>query len=170
MLKTPVKRKPQDVSYRELVGIHLSDTLLNMKSVIALEFEKREMPLSFEDWLILLPLIENDGITQKEFGLILGKDKTTVSRLVSSLEAKGLIRRVPSENDKRAVLVFLSERALKFHRVAFPLVRELDREFAQGLSAKEIQMLFSMLTKIRDRISLRQDEQMKSGQSRRPKS
>lgn len=45
----------------------------------------------------------------KELGRLLGLDKSSTSGLVDRAEARGLVARVPSQIDRRAVLVSLSD-------------------------------------------------------------
>jgi DNA-binding MarR family transcriptional regulator len=146
-----------DMSHNRLVGMQLSTTLQLMKSVIAREFEKSRAPISFDDWLCLVPLIERDGISQKEFGQILGKDKTTISRQVQAFEKRGLVNRVKSLSDKRAVELRLSDSARRQHKAALPLIQELDREFLGELSRAETRSLVSLVAKLRTGVLRRKD-------------
>jgi DNA-binding MarR family transcriptional regulator len=57
----------------------------------------------------LLGVLRDRAPTMKELGTLLGLDKSSTSGLVDRAEARGLVARVPSQTDRRAVLVNLSD-------------------------------------------------------------
>jgi len=57
----------------------------------------------------LLGVLRDRTPTMKELGRLLGLDKSSTSGLVDRAEARGLVARVPSQTDRRAVLVNLSD-------------------------------------------------------------
>jgi MarR family transcriptional regulator, lower aerobic nicotinate degradation pathway regulator len=57
----------------------------------------------------LLGVLRDRTPTMKELGRLLGLDKSSTSGLVDRAEARGLVSRVPSQTDRRAVLVNLSD-------------------------------------------------------------
>jgi DNA-binding MarR family transcriptional regulator len=65
----------------ELLGICLADTLVAMKRYLLMSFEKTQAAISFEEWMNLRPLLKQ-AQTQRDLAYHLGKDKTTVSRLL----------------------------------------------------------------------------------------
>lgn len=132
-----------------LLGIKLSSVTLAMKAKIAAALEASGHPVSFDDWLGLLPILRKPGLSQKELAFLLGKDKTTVSRQVDGFEKRKLVARRPSKEDGRAFELHLTETGMKYHRQALPAIAELDREFAEGLTEKDLQELEKILNKIK---------------------
>jgi len=57
----------------------------------------------------LLGVLRDRTPTMKEVGRLLGLDKSSTTGLVDRAEARGLVARVPSETDRRAVRVHLTD-------------------------------------------------------------
>jgi MarR family transcriptional regulator, lower aerobic nicotinate degradation pathway regulator len=57
----------------------------------------------------LLGVLRDRRPTMNELGKLLGLDKSSVSGLVDRAERRGLVTRIPSTGDRRAVLVSLSD-------------------------------------------------------------
>lgn len=60
---------------------------------------------------LLFRLRGSPGVTQAELGKLVARDAMSVSRLVRSLEERGLVKREPSPNDARAYLLSLTPKA-----------------------------------------------------------
>ncbi len=140
-------KKTNDI--RTLLGIQLSETMLSMKALLVRDFEEAGQKLTFEEWMNLLPILEKEGLTQKEYGKILGKDKTTISRMIKAWESNGILKRVKSENDGRALVLSLTDEARLQHELGFPLVRAADKIFKKSMSAKEERELLRLLGQIK---------------------
>ena len=64
---------------------------------------------------ILIILKRKDGISTKELAEILNISVGSLNETLNKLEQKGYIEKVPSENDKRVLLIYLTEKGKKFH-------------------------------------------------------
>ena len=56
-------------------------------------------------WMIMAAIFGNDAETAADIAKIWKLDATAVTRLVDRLEAKGLVKRIPSNNDRRIILL-----------------------------------------------------------------
>lgn len=65
--------------------------------------------LTYPQYLVLLVLWQNDGIGVREIAKQLNLDSATVSPLLKRLEKIGLLSRVRSIDDQRAVKIHLTE-------------------------------------------------------------
>ena len=79
--------------------------------------------LTYPQYLAMLVLWENDGVSVKEIGERLFLDSGTLTPLLKRLEVAGLIRRTRSRKDERHVLIALTPRgqALKDRARTVPL-------------------------------------------------
>lgn len=114
-------------------------------------------------------LTDRHGIGLHDFEVLLFLDNTTsdgclpmielrrrtplsqsrVSRIVSGLEAKGLVRREPDLEDNRAVTVSITPQGRKVLEAARPQHRrDLDTHLFSVLSDREIRQLAATTTKI----------------------
>jgi DNA-binding MarR family transcriptional regulator len=72
-----------------------------------------------------------------------------VTRLLDRLEAKGLVRRERSSEDRRMVHCWIAGQGLELLAALDPGVDELDEEIAGALGAAEIDRLVEMLERVR---------------------
>ena len=97
----------------------------------------------------LLPVIENETISQKDLAQILGKDKTTISRLINQWEKYQFIERIKSTQDQRVNVLKMTKHAKKIHQKLRPLFVSGDEDFTRNLSRAEVLQLMKILEKIR---------------------
>ena len=99
----------------------------------------------------LVALCRNPGLTQEQLAKRVFVNKSNAARQVAALEEAGFVTRSPSEEDKRAMLVYPTEKAHE----ALPKIRQTFRDWealaAQDLTEEERQLLVTMLSKMRDR-------------------
>ena len=95
------------------------------RCVIAFEqqFEKR-YGICLNEGMILCSLTKADKLSSGELGDLLGLTSSNISKVIASVEKKGLIERFLSKEDKRQMLFSLTEEGLK--RIASIRCEELD--------------------------------------------
>src|SRR5829696_3931795 len=69
--------------------------------------------LTIEQWSVLYHLWKEDGKSQQELCNATFRDKPSITRLVDNLEKLGLVKRMPSENDRRMNQIYLTKQAQK---------------------------------------------------------
>jgi MarR family transcriptional regulator, organic hydroperoxide resistance regulator len=69
-----------------------------------------EHDLTYPQYLVLLVLWEEEGLTVKEIGTRLFLDSGTLTPLLKRLEASGHVRRARDRADERQVSIFLTEK------------------------------------------------------------
>ena len=83
--------------------------------------------------------------------------RTRVSRVVDELVAEGLVKREAHPTDARSAYAVITGEGLARFRSAAPVYRDLiRREFAEGLSEHELEVLVRALGKVRDRARSRE--------------
>lgn len=132
----------------ELLGISLADTLVAMKRYLLMSFEQNHSAITFEEWMNLRPLLDQ-ALTQRDLAFYLGKDKTTVSRLLDDWEKRKLVRRVPHKTDGRTKLIEMTSTARRIHQHLAGLVSKADLKFCSLLNKKERDLLIQGTAKIR---------------------
>jgi DNA-binding MarR family transcriptional regulator len=76
-----------------------------------------------EQWVVLYRLFETPGLTQVDLGERTVKDKTTVTRILDRLEAKGLATRRRDSRDRRSQRIHLTTAGEDLIKTLIPLVR-----------------------------------------------
>ena len=102
--------------------------------------------LTYTQYITMLVLWEKKSINVKDLGKRLFLDSGTLTPLLKSLEAKGLVNRTRSTNDERILLVTITEKGntLKEKAQNFPV----QMSSCIKLSAEESSDLCRLLKKI----------------------
>ena len=109
---------------------------------------KLGMDISQDQWIVLGPIWKNKGISQKEIAEYCGKDKTSVTKIIDTLEKKNLVVRVPDQLDHRIKRVVLSNKGKKLFLEVIPVMELTRDQLRKGITDKEIELLRSVLSKI----------------------
>ncbi len=103
---------------------------------------------------ILLNLIHsNDGLIQNELCFFTNRDKTSLTRLIQSLEKKELILRKPLASDKRKNQVFLTEAGSILMKKIIPILKNAILELEEGITKEEKELVKRILAKMKNNIS-----------------
>jgi DNA-binding MarR family transcriptional regulator len=125
------------------------ESALALTDVLDAELERDAgIPLRWYDALVHLEETP-DGLRMNELAERILYSKSGFTRVVDRLEEAGLVRRVRPDNDRRSILVSLTdkgrntmERARGYHRDG------IERHFSQHLSEQEIKALTRALEKV----------------------
>ncbi len=96
-------------------------------------FQHSGHKVSAEEWAVLLILQGNDGLAASQLSDQTLRDKTTISRLIDKMEAKGFVERIKDANDRRILRLHLSRHGRETFEQLAPL--------AQALIARSIEMI-----------------------------
>jgi DNA-binding MarR family transcriptional regulator len=102
----------------------------------------------------VIPFVPDEGIQVSELAKLARVRKQSMAQSVEQLEKLGYLERRPDPNDRRARLVFLTERGEAVRPVAVKAGREVEKEWAKLTSPDDIQelreSLQTLLAKLRD--------------------
>ncbi|WP_300164577.1 MarR family transcriptional regulator [Solidesulfovibrio sp.] len=105
-----------------------------------------------EQWVVLYRLYETQGLTQAELGDRSVKDKTTITRILDRLEAKGLAARRRDAKDRRSQRIFLTEAGTSLVECLVPLVRAYAAEAFADVPPEDSDALRRILGNIESRL------------------
>ena len=106
------------------------------------------LDISMDQWIVLGPIWENEGISHKEISEYCLKDKTSVTKIIDTLEKKNLVVRVSDQLDHRVKRVVLSNKGKELFLQAIPIMKLTRDELRDGITEQDIESLRSVLTKI----------------------
>ncbi len=92
-------------------------------------------------------LVEHSEIDQATLAGLVAYDRATLGKVVDKLEARGLVRRAPAPNDRRAKQLTLTEAGRALFDTALPHVRAIQPEMLAGLSEAERRTFLDLLDK-----------------------
>lgn len=97
---------------------------------------------------ILILLLENEGMTQKELTTRLGVQPGSASEVIGKLEKSGLIIRTESETDHRTMNLLLTEDGQMAAQQALAVRKARHENMFSSLSEEEKQTLLQLLEKV----------------------
>ena len=107
----------------------------------------REANLTPSQYFILSLLWEKDRMPFKDLATASLTSRPTITGIVDTLEKKGLVTREPNLDDRRSLLVSLTEKGSAF-RQATPTLETIFTRCCSSLAPAEIQQLTALLQKL----------------------
>ena len=135
------------------IGFLISDTARLMRR--RFDQRARHLGLTRAQWQVLAHLQRNEGINQIGLADLLDIEAITLCRTIDRMEEGGWVERRPDPNDRRARLLFLTERARPFIADMRAIAEEIYAEALAGLPADTRQTLTEILTAMRTNLSAR---------------
>ena len=109
-----------------------------------------DIDITFDEWMILGPIWNLNGASQKECGEISTKDKTAVTRIINSLEAKSLVVRVSDQIDKRIKRIVLTKKGENLFEDILPIIEKTRSQMNDNIDEDELKTLDTVLKKLID--------------------
>jgi DNA-binding MarR family transcriptional regulator len=94
----------------------------------------KEIGLTYPQYLAMLVLWEEDGITVGKLGEKLYLDSGTLTPLLKRMEAAGLVKRARSGTDERQVFIHLTDKGRALKRAAASVPAQIARTTGMGLN------------------------------------
>ena len=114
------------------------------------ELDTRLAPFDLKatDYIVLVTLATGDVETASSICSILAHDPGAMTRKIDALEQRGLVRRVRSEEDRRAIKLELTPEGKKLYPKALAAAVSMANEFLEGFTKAEVKALESFLKRI----------------------
>lgn len=133
-----------ETQLKQSIGFNINKTANLINSSFNLALQKHDIALEQRATLEIIKFEEN--VTQTKIAQILGKDKTTISRTLKTLEKKGYIKK--EELDKRTYLIKLTKHGEEVLDESAQTVQDFRSKIASKLSQNEINQFFTSLEKV----------------------
>lgn len=115
-------------------------------------FKQAGIEITIEQWSVLYHLWKEDGLSQQELCKRSFRDKPSITRLVDNLEKLKLVKRVPSKEDRRINLIYLSEAAQKLQEETLTMANQTLNEALEGVSKDDVGVCREVLQKVYDNL------------------
>ncbi|MDP4245316.1 MAG: MarR family winged helix-turn-helix transcriptional regulator [Bacteroidota bacterium] len=116
------------------------------------KFNSAGLKVTIEQWSVLYHLWKQDGMSQQELCKATFRDKPSITRLVDNLEKLQLVKRVPSGNDRRINLVYLTRQAQRLQEEAMNLAEATLNEALEGVPPDRIDVCKEVLQIVYDNL------------------
>lgn len=111
----------------------------HMARLFATGLARRIKPLGLApgQFMVLLELWENDGVTQADLVVRLDVEQATLSHTLARMLRDGLITRRASDNDKRSQVIRLTNKAQDLRSPATTAAHAQNEQALSGMSQEE---------------------------------
>jgi DNA-binding MarR family transcriptional regulator len=116
-------------------------------------FKQAGIEITIEQWSVLYHLWKQEGQSQQQLCEATFRDKPSITRLVDNLEKQRLVKRVPSKEDRRINLIYLTKEALNLQEKTMPLANKTLNEALEGVTISQIEMAKEVLQKVYNNLS-----------------
>ena len=116
------------------------------------KFNAAGLNLTIEQWSVLYHLWKQDGISQQELCNSTFRDKPSITRLVDNLEKLNLVKRVPSEHDRRINLIHLTKQGQKLQEETMQFAEQTLNEALETVPIEKIDVCKEVLQIVYDNL------------------
>lgn len=130
----------ETVDYHIKFAWHAISRMYNLKAV--------QLDISTSIGFILLNIDEKNGTPATKIGPILGMESRSLTRMLKTLEEKGLIVRKGDDTDRRLVRIFLTPEGKKKREVSRVTVLEFNNNIRKNIPADKLKTFFEVIDQI----------------------
>jgi len=105
----------------------------------------QQIGLTVIEWYVLRALYESDGQQASQLANEVGRAATSFTPNLDKLQEKGYIKREPDLNDRRAVLIHLTDKAFNEKQRILGLAYELDSQLESQFSVEELEYFHTVI-------------------------
>lgn len=126
--------------------------LARVRQAFLAELEERLAPFDLKaaDYLVLVALANDAADTASSVCSVLSHDPGAMTRKIDALEKRGLVRRIRSAEDRRAINLELTAEGRKLLAKALAVGVGVANDFLHGFTKAEVKQLEGMLKRIHE--------------------
>ena len=134
-------------SFKDSLGFQVNKTANVMRS--SFNYFLKSYGLTAEQYVILKAINENSRVTPSQLAEILGKDKTTITRMIETLVKNDFIRRQKNPSDRRSHTLIYSPKATSTMTEIIPITDEVIGKMRKKFTPQELECFLSVLSELR---------------------
>lgn len=135
-----------ETSFDEMIGLQTNQ--MNKKMLRFLNRSLEWYELTLEQWVVLSTLAEQDNINQKTLSVKIGKDPTSLLRILDIMEKKGFLERRQFPGDRRASSLFITDEGKRLKNEVAPFIEDRFKEITADIPENEIEIYERVLKEI----------------------
>lgn len=118
-----------------------------------LEVELRQQNATLIRFNVMTTLFKNGGeMTPSEIAESVFREKNTITAVIKSLEAEGVVRRQPSPDDRRSIKVVITDKGWDVANRLNPIVQQLSRDALSCVERDKLENLVETMRDIREKL------------------
>jgi DNA-binding MarR family transcriptional regulator len=138
--------------YDNVIGFVVSQAGYRLSQALIRAIESLGSDLRPREFAVLNRLHERGELTQIQLAELTYKDKPAITRMLDRLIARGLVRKVASAADRRAMVVSLTQDGEAMRDAIAPLIVGFLEEACEGISPEDLAVTVATLKRISARI------------------
>lgn len=107
---------------------------------------------------VLININSKDGTPATKIAPMMGLEARSLTRMLKSMEEKGLIYKKPDPTDKRSVRIFLTEEGKRKKEISVKTIKDFNLAVRELVSEEELKSFFQIFDKINQAIENFQSE------------
>ena len=115
-------------------------------------FNQSGLAITIEQWSVLYHLWKQEGQSQQQLCEATFRDKPSITRLVDNLEKLKLVKRVPSKEDRRINLIYLTKEAIQLQERSMDVANQTLNEALNGVSNVQVETAKEVLQMVYDNL------------------
>jgi DNA-binding MarR family transcriptional regulator len=143
-----MKSEEHFIDFENSIGPWLGKTVKVVDFFVQEHLNQAGLDLTKEQMIVLKKLSFKDGLNQNELAFLTLRNKSSLTRLLSKMEAKKIIIREQSSSDKRIKRVFITEKGKETFLRSSPVIKKIINKIEQNISVEEKQEMIKILKKI----------------------
>jgi len=112
------------------------------------DYSLTSLGLGTKHFAILLRLANQGLLSQVELGQQMGIDRAPMVKYIDHLEQRGLVKRTPNLQDRRAYALVLTDQGREVLSKALTLAHQVEAEVLAPLSAEELEQLNYLMNRL----------------------
>jgi MarR family transcriptional repressor of mepA len=111
-------------------------------------FREKDFPLDMDQVSVLRLLYNSPGLSQKEIGALLQRDKASVNRTISLFSEKGIVKVVTDKQDKRKTSIEFTSEGKNLVRQTEVVLAKYEKYLASLFTEEEYQTFNLLVNKL----------------------
>ncbi|WP_113923461.1 MarR family winged helix-turn-helix transcriptional regulator [Cognataquiflexum aquatile] len=97
---------------------------------------------------VLININSKEGTPATKIAPLMGLEARSLTRMLKSMEEKGLIYKKPDPIDKRSVRIFLTPEGKRKKEISVQTIMEFNEQVREVVSSEELETFFAVFQKI----------------------
>ena len=119
----------------------------------------KELELTAPQSLVILALLDEQGVIQGDLARTLGIRAVTLGGLIDRMEIKEWVERRPDENDRRAKRIWLTDKGRELESVIRKSLDNVHNVSIEGIESSQVEQLTETLLEIRKNLLAFKEQQ-----------
>jgi DNA-binding MarR family transcriptional regulator len=112
---------------------------------------------------VLININSKEGTPATKIAPLIGLETRSLTRMLKTMEEKGLIFKSPDPVDKRSVRIFLTEEGKRKKEISILTIKQFNEKVREKVSQEELNVFFGVFEKIQQVID--QDQSFKTAKN-----